>query len=95
MNAHLKWMGVERRMAANTVNLDALIPRADFEAGEIHSGGNPRQNISLSDLASNGFFQNNLRKPDFQRETTHWSPDKAHSSPHFGLREQSAEGSCL
>lgn len=63
-------------MAANTVNLDALIPRDDFGADATNAGGSPRNTISVSDLAKNGFFQNNLRKPDFQRETTHWTPTK-------------------
>lgn len=63
-------------MAASTVNLDALIPREDFESGDAQAGGQPRQTLSISDLAENGFFQNSLRKPDFQRETTHWSPTK-------------------
>lgn len=60
-------------MAARTVNLDALIPRDDFVSGAEIAGGSPRGTISLSDLGRNGFFQNSLRKPDFQRETTHWS----------------------
>jgi len=65
-------------MAASTVNLDALIPREDFASvGEDTSaGGQPRQTLSISDLAESGFFQNSLRKPDFQRETTHWTPAK-------------------
>lgn len=67
---------VERKIMAATVNLDALIPREDFVAGDVAAGGQPRQTLSISDLAENGFFQNSLRKPDFQRETTHWSPSK-------------------
>jgi len=63
-------------VAANTVNLDALIPRDDFVASAAQAGGSPRNTIAVSDLAKNGFFQNNLRKPDFQRETTHWTPAK-------------------
>lgn len=59
---------------AKTVNLDALIPRADFVSDASAAGGQPRQTLSLSDLQRNGFFQNSLRKPDFQRETTHWPP---------------------
>src|SRR5690554_4335330 len=67
---------LERRMAAKTVNLDALIPRADFvsDASLPAAGGQPRQTLALSDLQKNGFFQDSLRKPDFQRETTHWPP---------------------
>lgn len=62
-------------MATNTVNLDALIARDDFAAIEGQVGGNPRTNISITDL-DGGFFATDLRKPDFQRETTHWSPQK-------------------
>lgn len=62
-------------MATNTVNLDALILRADFAADTEQTGGNPRGDISLTDL-DRGFFSSDLRKPDFQRETTHWSPQK-------------------
>ncbi len=61
-------------MAGATVNLDALIPREDFESGAGSSGGRLRETISLSDLEETGFFQRTLRKPDFQRETTHWKP---------------------
>ena len=63
----------EARMVAKTVNLDALIPRDDFVSDDSKAGGSPRQTISISDLQTNGFFQNCLRKPDFQRETTHWT----------------------
>lgn len=63
-------------MATKTVNLDALIPRDDFVGDADAAGGSPRQTIGISDLDDKGFFQNSLRKPDFQRETTHWSPDK-------------------
>jgi hypothetical protein len=61
-------------MAGSTVNLDALIPRDDFVSEQGDSGGSPRTTISLSELDRDGFFQNSMRKPDFQRETTHWSP---------------------
>lgn len=63
-------------MPSKTVNLDALIPRDDFVSDTAQSGGNPRPAIGLPDLLSNGFFQAGLRKPDFQRETTHWTPSK-------------------
>lgn len=62
-------------MAGATVNLDALIPREDFESGTDTAGGRLRDTISLSDLEANGFFHPLLRKPDFQRETTHWRPE--------------------
>jgi len=67
-------------MAAKTrlVNLDAMIPRADFaltdEAGTT-SHEKPQQ-IVIRDLKADGFMRPILRKPDFQRETNHWSPDQ-------------------
>lgn len=63
-------------MPVNTVNLDALIPREDFAGEAEQAGGSPRTTISLTDLGKQGFFQASLRKPDFQRETTHWTPNK-------------------
>lgn len=32
--------------------------------------------ISITELESNSFFLNALRKPDFQRETNDWDSDK-------------------
>lgn len=61
-------------MAGQKVNLDALIPREDFESGTGAAGGSDRDRISLSDLEASAFFAGTLRKPDFQRETTHWGP---------------------
>ena len=64
---------------AGLVNLDALIPRGDFAAkDDVKGGGSPRQTISLTDLKKDGFFQNSLRKPDFQRETANWTPTKVY-----------------
>lgn len=62
-------------MAGATVNLDALIARDDFSSEATNAGGRPRDALGLPDLENNGFFQHSLRKPDFQRETTHWSPN--------------------
>lgn len=62
-------------MPANTVNLDALIPREDFSLTAPDAGGQPRSSIAISDLDA-GFFSTSLRKPDFQRETTAWTPEK-------------------
>ena len=61
------------------VNLDALIPREDFEFKENSSQDNAdnTDKIKLSDLEMKGnFFYPVLRKPDFQRETNEWSPAK-------------------
>lgn len=61
--------------AKSVVNLDALIPREDMlsPAGEFRGAALERVDISHLD---DGFFVNALRKPDFQRETAHWAPEK-------------------
>ncbi|WP_424975564.1 GmrSD restriction endonuclease domain-containing protein [Dinoroseobacter sp. S124A] len=66
---------LEAPLAGQKVNLDALVPREDFESDTGSSGGSDRDRISLSDLEASAFFAGTLRKPDFQRETTHWGPD--------------------
>jgi hypothetical protein len=54
------------------VNLDALIRRADLAApGE---AAEDITSLSVSGLEPKGFLYPALRKPDFQRETTNWSP---------------------
>lgn len=61
------------------VNLDALIPRADFETDETITalaGGRPKDTFSANDLKRGEFFFSYLRKPDFQRETSEWDPKK-------------------
>lgn len=63
-------------MAANGVNLDALIPRGDFALGDgvvAQAPGDER--LSLPHFQGK-FFSPMLRKPEFQRETLHWSPQK-------------------
>ena len=62
-------------MAANGVNLDALIPREDFAASTAPIKGNPTGTISMG-LLKDDFFVQSLRKPDFQRETSNWTPQK-------------------
>lgn len=61
---------------ANPVNLDALIPREDFE---VTTDANPARlvdTIAIRELEGSAFFYNTLRKPDFQRETADWEPKK-------------------
>ena len=58
------------------VNLDALIPREDFEALESLKPGKKKETISIEDLKSDSFFLSPVRKPDFQRETNEWDADK-------------------
>lgn len=59
-----------------TVQLDALIPREDFEIDEKTSQPSLSQTIKISDLESGSFFYHSLRKPDFQRETSDWTTEK-------------------
>lgn len=61
------------------VTLDALIPREDFEIIDELENGNISRNkstLSIEDLTYDSFFFSALRKPDFQRETNEWSPEK-------------------
>lgn len=64
----------------NLVNLDAMIVRADFalEDGDERAVDNV-SNISLRDFQQGALLGPNLRKPDFQRETNHWSPEQVAS----------------
>ena len=58
-----------------TVNLDAMILRSDFAAQEDSEQSYEMINsISLRDFTENALVGPNLRKPDFQRETSHWTP---------------------
>ncbi|MGB7519230.1 MAG: DUF262 domain-containing protein, partial [Spirulinaceae cyanobacterium] len=54
------------------VNLDALIPREDFEVEENTNPGKKKETISIEDIKADSFFFLNIRKPDFQRETNEW-----------------------
>ncbi|MCU0550846.1 MAG: DUF262 domain-containing protein [Leptolyngbya sp. Prado105] len=58
------------------VNLDALIPREDFEVEENVSSGKKKETISIEDIKADSFFFSNIRKPDFQRETNEWDSRK-------------------
>ncbi len=59
------------------VNLDAMIARADFAAEEPEDSTVEQiGNISLRDFMRGALIGPNLRKPDFQRETNHWSPEQ-------------------
>lgn len=62
-------------MSTNTVNLDALIARDDFAGEASIKGASDRKVIQASEL-DGGFLLPALRKPDFQRETSYWSPQK-------------------
>jgi hypothetical protein len=59
------------------VNLDALIHRADFYVPDSNSGSGGeggKPTATATDLTKGEMFYSTLRKPDFQRETTAWSP---------------------
>ena len=63
---------------ATKVNLDALIPREDFDVASEDqiSSGATKDTISINDLKAGEFFISSLRKPDFQRETSEWEAEK-------------------
>lgn len=59
------------------VNLDAMILRADFATQpESEQTYDMVPTISLRDFTPGALVGPNLRKPDFQRETNHWSPNQ-------------------
>jgi hypothetical protein len=61
---------------ADVVNLDALIPREDFNSEEgVAAGQKGKTEASKTDLSKGENFYLTLRKPDFQRETAAWSPE--------------------
>lgn len=71
-------MGMASR--ANLVNLDAMITRADFASDQSsESSFENVSTISVRDFTQGGLIGPSLRKPDFQRETNHWSPDQVTS----------------
>lgn len=64
-------------MPTNFVNLDALIQRADFpEQLPSTVVGKGVDRLSAGDLESGKPTHGTLRKPDFQRETSAWTPEQ-------------------
>lgn len=61
---------------ATKLNLDALVPREDFEVDDDPIQTPSVDSIQIQNLEQNSFFYPVLRKPDFQRETSDWSGDK-------------------
>lgn len=63
---------------ANLVNLDAMITREDFAIKSSQSSPHydKQDKISVRDFAYDGLLGFLLRKPDFQRETNHWTPEQ-------------------
>jgi hypothetical protein len=59
------------------VILDAMIPRADFGMLQDHDSGQQLiRDFPIANLESTSGVRRLLRKPDFQRETNHWSPEQ-------------------
>jgi hypothetical protein len=66
-------------MPIHLVNLDALFKREDFEAKSDPFQHQPSQlglTLKISELESTSLTYLTLRKPDFQRETASWEPQK-------------------
>jgi len=63
---------------AQRVILDAMIPRADFGQADEEAGvsGELIRDFPISHLTSESPVLKLLRKPDFQRETNHWTPEQ-------------------
>ena len=62
---------------AQRVNLDAMIPREDFAiVNEDIIELELIRDFPISHLESESAVLKLLRKPDFQRETNHWSPEQ-------------------
>ena len=60
---------------ADAVYLDAMIQRDDFAVkGPQLTSAEPIKSLSIETLSSSGMLVPLLRKPDFQRETNHWTP---------------------
>lgn len=59
------------------VNLDAMILRSDFATQPTtEQTYDAVTSISLRDFTAGALVGPNLRKPDFQRETNHWTPSQ-------------------
>lgn len=63
-------------MATHLVNLDALIRREDFEISTDTKQSNSRLSTELRVEDLERIYLHLLRKPDFQRETSNWGPEK-------------------
>jgi hypothetical protein len=64
---------------ARRVDLDAMIPREDFEIEEQPYALDLMKDFPVSHLAREAPVRKLLRKPDFQRETNHWAPEQVAS----------------
>lgn len=64
---------------SSQVNMDALIPREDLEIKFSKQLGQNTPSVYINALKKGDFFLENLRKPDFQRETSEWTPDRVYN----------------
>ena len=65
-------------VATHYVNLDALIIREYLhkKPDEAVDPSSKSKQIKVTDLVDGAFLYQSLRKPDFQRETSNWEPEK-------------------
>ncbi len=59
---------------ASKVILDAMIRRADFGIQAESASIDLSSNLTIDQISGSSPYSKLLRKPDFQRETNHWSP---------------------
>jgi hypothetical protein len=65
---------LEAAEMAKKVDLDAMIPRADFAVAEEPYVVDLIKDFPITNLSEDSPVLKLLRKPDFQRETNHWTP---------------------
>src|SRR5580704_4533872 len=61
---------------ANRVHLDAMIPREDFAIEAEEFAIDLLKDFPMANLSSESPILKLLRKPNFQRETNHWTPEQ-------------------
>jgi hypothetical protein len=72
---HPLGMGIfEMARTTNVANLDALIERADL--ADVGEASDDIPTLYINGLEPKGLLYPALRKPDFQRETSVWSPEQ-------------------
>lgn len=72
-------LGIKTYSKMSQVNLDALIPREDLEIKEIKNLPTQSRDINISFLQKGQLWVESLRKPQFQRSTWEWSPEKVYN----------------
>jgi Protein of unknown function DUF262/HNH endonuclease len=63
---------------AQRVSMDAMIPRADFGQADAEAelSGEMIRDFPVTHLTGDSPILKLIRKPDFQRETNHWTPEQ-------------------